>query len=111
MDQQERLITLNQAGARLLGVDPEAARERPLPEVVRNPDLQNFVIQALASPRQVDGEIILRESSRDRLIQVRGTTLRDLQGKGFGALIVLNDVTRLRRLEQARRDFVGQCLP
>ncbi len=107
VDQQERLITLNQAGARLLGVDPEAARERPLPEVVRHPDLQNFVIQALASPRQVDGEIILRESGGDRLIQLRGTTLRDPQGKGFGALIVLNDVTRLRRLEQARRDFAA----
>ncbi len=107
VDQRERLITLNQAGARLLRVDPEAARERPLPEVVRNPDLQNFVTRALASPRQLDGEIILRDNSRDRLLQVTGTTLRDLQGKAFGALIVLNDVTRLRRLEQARRDFVA----
>ena len=107
VDHRERLITLNQAGARLLGVNPEAARERPLPEVVRNPDLQNFVTRALASPRQVDGEIILRDDSRDRLLQVTGTTLRDLQGKAFGALIVLNDVTRLRRLEQARRDFVA----
>jgi two-component system phosphate regulon sensor histidine kinase PhoR len=107
VDQRERLITLNQAGARLLGVDPETARERPLPEVVRHPDLQNFVAQALASPRQVDGEIILRDNGGDRLLQLRGTTLRDPQGKAFGALIVLNDVTRLRRLEQARRDFAA----
>jgi two-component system, OmpR family, phosphate regulon sensor histidine kinase PhoR len=107
VDQRERLITLNQAGARLLGVDPETAKDRPLPEVVRNPDLQNFVSRTLASSRQVDGEIILRDDNRDRLLQVTGTTLRDLQGKAFGALIVLNDVTRLRRLEQARRDFVA----
>jgi two-component system phosphate regulon sensor histidine kinase PhoR len=107
VDHRERLLTLNQAGARLLGIDPEAARLRPIPEVVRNPDLQNFVDQALASPRQVDGEIILRDNGQDRLLQARGTTLRDLQGKAFGALIVLNDVTRLRRLEQARRDFVA----
>jgi two-component system phosphate regulon sensor histidine kinase PhoR len=107
VDHRERLITLNQAGARLLGVDPETVRERPLPEVVRNPDLQNFVDQALASPRQVNGEIILRDNGRDRLLQLRGTTLRDPLGKAFGALIVLNDVTRLRRLEQARRDFVA----
>jgi two-component system phosphate regulon sensor histidine kinase PhoR len=74
---------------------------------VRHPDLQNFVTRALASSRQVDGEIILRDNGRDRLLQVRGTTLRDPQGKAFGALIVFNDVTRLRRLEQARRDFVA----
>jgi two-component system phosphate regulon sensor histidine kinase PhoR len=107
VDRKERLITLNQAGGRLLGVDPEAAKDRPLPEVVRNPDLQNFVTRSLASPRQVDGEIIIRDNNLDRLLQVRGTTLRDFQGKAFGALIVLNDVTRLRRLEQARRDFVA----
>ncbi len=107
VDQQERLITLNQAGARLLGVDPEAARQRPIPEVVRNPDLQDFVARALASPRQVEGEIILRDTTPERLLQVRGTVLRDLQGQAFGALIVLNDVTRLRRLEKARRDFVA----
>jgi two-component system phosphate regulon sensor histidine kinase PhoR len=104
VDQRERLITLNQAGARLLGVDPETARERPIPEVVRHPDLQNFVARALASSRQVDGEIVLRDN---RLLQLRGTTLRDPQGKAFGALIVLNDVTRLRRLEKARRDFAA----
>lgn len=107
VDQRERLITLNQAGARLLGVDPETAKDRPLPEVVRNPDLQNFVTRALASPRQIDGEILLRDDNRDRLLQATGTTLRDLQGKAFGTLIVFNDVTRLRRLEQARRDFVA----
>jgi two-component system phosphate regulon sensor histidine kinase PhoR len=107
VDRQERVITLNQAGGRLLTVDPEAAKDRPLPEVVRNPDLQNFVNGALASPRQVDGEIIIRDNNRDRLLQARGTPLRDLQGQAFGALIVLNDVTRLRRLEQARRDFVA----
>jgi two-component system phosphate regulon sensor histidine kinase PhoR len=107
VDRRERLITLNQAGARLLGVDPETARERPIPELVRHPDLQNFVTRALASSRQVDGEIILRDNGRDRLLQVRGTPLQDLQGQAFGALIVLNDVTRLRRLEQARRDFVA----
>jgi two-component system phosphate regulon sensor histidine kinase PhoR len=107
VDQRERLITLNQAGARLLGVDPETARERPIPELVRHPDLQNFVTRALASSRQVDGEILLRDNGRDHLLQVRGTTLRDLQGQAFGALIVMNDVTRLRRLEKARRDFVA----
>jgi two-component system, OmpR family, phosphate regulon sensor histidine kinase PhoR len=107
VDQRERLITLNQAGGLLLGVDPEAGRERPIPELVRNPDLQNFVARALDSPRQVDGELILRDNGQDRLLQVRGTPLRDFQGKAFGALIVLNDITRLRRLEQARRDFVA----
>jgi two-component system phosphate regulon sensor histidine kinase PhoR len=107
VDQKERLISLNQAGARLLGVNPEAARDRPLPEILRNPDLQNFVTQALASPQQMETEIIIRDNNRERLLQLRGTPLRDLQGKAFGALIVLNDVTRLRRLEQARRDFVA----
>jgi two-component system, OmpR family, phosphate regulon sensor histidine kinase PhoR len=36
-----------------------------------------------------------------------GTPLRDGEGKRTGSLIVLNDVTRLRKLENIRRDFVA----
>ena len=42
-----------------------------------------------------------------RQLQAHGTILRDPDQRGIGALIVLNDVTRLQRLENLRRDFVA----
>ncbi|MDY7001541.1 MAG: ATP-binding protein, partial [Thermodesulfobacteriota bacterium] len=43
----------------------------------------------------------------ERFLHGHGTTLKDAKGERIGALIVLNDVTRLRKLENIRRDFVA----
>ena len=40
-------------------------------------------------------------------LQAHGAVLKDMQEKSIGAVIVLNDVTRLRRLETVRKDFVA----
>jgi len=46
-------------------------------------------------------------NSRDRVLQANGTALRDPRGNGIGAVIVMNDVSRLRQLENMRRDFAA----
>jgi two-component system phosphate regulon sensor histidine kinase PhoR len=106
VDRDEHVITVNQAAARLLGINPAEASGRSIQEVVRNADLQQFVERALSSADPVEGEITLRGHG-ERFLQAHGTVLRDGQGREIGALVVLNDVTRLRRLENVRREFVA----
>lgn len=107
VDLEERILRLNNAAARLLGVRPEQAEGRRIQEVVRKADLQRFVARALANREPVEGDIVLRDAEGERFLQAHGTVLRGAQGQEIGALIVLNDVTRLRRLETLRRDFVA----
>ncbi len=106
VDGQARLISLNQAAAEMLGVELKGLEQKSITEVVRNPDMQWFVTRALATDAPIEGEIIL-ERDNERILQAHGTTLRDAQGKVLGVLIVMHDVTRLRKLENARRDFVA----
>jgi len=106
VDADERVITLNRAAAEMFRVNPVETEGRALPEAIRNPSLQRLVSQALAGNGLIEGEVVLREGA-DRFLQGHGTVLRNAQGKRIGALIVLNDVTRLRRLETVRRDFVA----
>ncbi|MBW1916946.1 MAG: HAMP domain-containing protein [Deltaproteobacteria bacterium] len=106
VDRQGHIITLNTAGARLLGVEPHAVRHRSIQEVIRNTDLQWFVSRAQSAIAPIEGEIVLNDEE-ERFLQAHGTQLRDLQGAPIGALIVVHDVTRLRGLENARRDFVA----
>jgi len=68
--------------------------------------LQWFVTRALAALEPIEGEITIH-GDEPRFLQAHGTTLKDHLGKAFGVLIVVHDVTRLRKLENARRDFVG----
>jgi two-component system phosphate regulon sensor histidine kinase PhoR len=107
VDTSERLITVNQAAARILGVAQESARGRTIREIARNVDLQRFVSEALSVDSPREGNVVLREEGGERFLQVHGAALRDARGDRIGAVIVLNDVTRLRRLENLRREFVA----
>jgi two-component system phosphate regulon sensor histidine kinase PhoR len=106
VDNADRLITLNKAGARLLMVNPADAKGQSLQEIVRNKELQNFLQRARGASQPVEGEISLNGLS-ERTIQLHGTKLLDPQGNAIGALVVMNDVTAMRRLERVRRDFVA----
>jgi two-component system phosphate regulon sensor histidine kinase PhoR len=106
VDSEERVININRAAAQLIGVDPSEAKRRSIQEVVRNTQLQQFVARTLARHESVEGEIVL-ENGEERFLQAHGTVLRDPQGRAIGALVVLNDVTRLRQLENLRREFVA----
>jgi len=97
---------MNHAAARMFGCDPAEAQGRSIQEVVRNSVLQQFVKNALSSREAVEKEIVLSTDS-ERFLNGHGTLLRDAEGKQIGALIVLNDVTRLLRLEKIRREFVA----
>ena len=65
-----------------------------------------MVQDALAGGATVERDV--RMGGRDEIcVQATATDLRDGEGDLIGALLVLNDVTRLRRLETMRRDFVA----
>jgi two-component system phosphate regulon sensor histidine kinase PhoR len=108
VDPDERVIAVNSAAARLLDTDSAAAEGKAIQEVVRNPDLQHIVAQTLDGHRPVEADIVMRVGAEERNLQANGTLLHgDDDGGVVGAVVVLNDVTRLKRLEAVRRDFVA----
>ena len=105
VDADQHLIALNRAAAQLLGVDFLASQDRSIQEVVRDPQLQSFITRTIFAREPVEGEVALHRG--EQVIQAHGTFLKDTQGTDIGFLIVLHDVTHLRRLEMTRRDFVA----
>jgi two-component system phosphate regulon sensor histidine kinase PhoR len=106
VDMEERIIGINRAAARMLECKVPQVQGRSIQEALRHPDLQRFVQIALASEDPVERDMTLY-SQEERVLSCLGTPLRDGEGKRTGSLIVLNDVTRLRKLENIRRDFVA----
>ncbi|MEW6235871.1 MAG: ATP-binding protein [Candidatus Omnitrophota bacterium] len=106
VDGRQRLIGMNQSAAEWLGAASAAMEGQPLDEIVRNKELRIFAAKVLSSPQPIEGEIILDEEEV-RFIQLHGSPLCDANGDQIGAVIVLDDVTRLRRLETIRRDFAA----
>ena len=107
LDRQERIISINRAAAQLLGVLREGAQGRFIQEVLRNVPLQEQVQRILANREASEDEILFQDQAGDKYLQTRVVELHDGKGVGVGVLIVINDVTNLRRLERVRRDFVA----
>jgi two-component system, OmpR family, phosphate regulon sensor histidine kinase PhoR len=108
VDNKGRIVSMNPAAGRLLGIDPGPLQRTPaqVEEIVRNVDLQEFVRQTLAGIQPNETDISLPVNG-NRSFSLQGACLKDARGRRNGAVIVLNDLTRLRRLEEVRRDFVA----
>jgi len=106
VDAQSRILKLNPAAAALLNAPIDACEGRILQEVVRNRDLNTFAARTLEQDGFLEGDIVLFDNE-ERYLQAHGAPLRDAKGDKIGAVIVLNDVTRLRRLEGARSEFAA----
>jgi two-component system phosphate regulon sensor histidine kinase PhoR len=106
VDRDEMVIGMNDVAAGLLGSARGRAVGRSIQEVARDPDLTAMVQGALAGSGTLERDV--RLGSRDETcVKATATDLRDGEGEMIGALLVLNDVTRLRRLENMRRDFAA----
>lgn len=106
VDTDERIININQAASKLLDVNPQTVKGKLIQEVIRNSDLQKFVKKTIASRQPVEADIIFSNGS-DRFLQANGTALLDSEKNNIGALVVLNDVTRIKKLENMRKEFVA----
>ena len=106
VDAEETIIRLNGAGRRLLLSEPEDPAGRSLLAATRNPDLLRFVRRTLAAAEPLIDQLTIRDG-QDRFLQAYGAPLRDADGQVAAALIVLHDISQIKRLEVVRRDFVA----
>ncbi|MCE5314953.1 MAG: ATP-binding protein [Armatimonadota bacterium] len=106
IDNDDRMLILNPTAERLLGVKLESVKGKTIQEAVRNPDLQRFFEKTHISQAPTTDEIVFRTPA-ETLMQAMGTALVGLDEKKIGVLVVLNDITQTRNLENMRKDFVA----
>ncbi|MDP3542371.1 MAG: ATP-binding protein [Elusimicrobiota bacterium] len=105
VDAEGRILLVNPALSRLLGIDPAQARGRGHLESLRHHGLAELVGEVLRGGAPAARE--LRLFSPEELVFDAHAAPLLQEGRAAGALVVLHDITRLRRLEQVRRDFVA----
>jgi two-component system phosphate regulon sensor histidine kinase PhoR len=106
IDNEERIININTAAARFFECNPEDCPGRSLQEIIRNSALQRFVRQSISSKFPKEDDISLHHNG-EKTLHLRSSPLLNANKEHIGTLVVFNDVTHLRRLEDMRRDFVA----
>jgi two-component system phosphate regulon sensor histidine kinase PhoR len=103
VDRQGRLQLVNHAAQQMLRVEA-AATGRPYLEVIRHPDIAAQLGAALRGEQPEVSELSLaRDPGRTFVARAAAVSATG----GGGAILVLHDITDLRRADQIRRDFVA----
>ena len=109
-DQNLKLLFVNRAGSALLGLGSTVEFGQSMIEVIRQPNVVNLIQQVSAEPQtqEVELELPLRKAT----LRLRAHPLSNPdQSAGAmascGVLLTLTDETRLKQLENARRDFTA----
>jgi two-component system phosphate regulon sensor histidine kinase PhoR len=102
-DGDGRVRLINPAAARLLGTDTEAALGHSFAQVARD----HRIIALWQQCREQGGEQIepVEVDRRGPFLQAIVTPLQDAEEGA--CLVILQDLTRVRRLETVRRDFIS----
>jgi two-component system phosphate regulon sensor histidine kinase PhoR len=115
IDVHERLVFWNRAFAEILNIDDAVSEGRPVIEVIRNTAVLKLIRKALKGEESLKGDITTGIVQL-RMFAVTAAPVRATDSSGgasaaetppSGAVVVLHDVTELRRLERVRQDFVA----
>lgn len=97
---------INPAAARLLGTTPEKAVKRTFAEVVRQHQMIELWQRSQQASENNKEFVEMVETSRKegRILQVIITAMTTAP---YSRLVIVQDLTRIRRLETIRRDFIS----
>ncbi|HVS19303.1 MAG TPA: histidine kinase dimerization/phospho-acceptor domain-containing protein, partial [Planctomycetota bacterium] len=105
VDAEDRVVFANQAARRLLDIEHAHLEGHALVELAPIRE----IVELLARAREVGGhegcEVELHRSGRERVFQAQASPFEG--GGQQGLVLVLHELTALRRLERVRRDFVA----
>jgi two-component system phosphate regulon sensor histidine kinase PhoR len=104
--QDGRLRLANRAAAGIFQFEAGAAGRTVL-EATRHHEVAAIVARLAGEPEVLNHELRIDGVTETRWLQVNALALRTPEGEGEGAILVFHDLTRLRRLEGVRQEFVA----
>ena len=107
VDAHDQIVAMNEPVRALFALGAARGEGKPLLEVIRNADLHTLLGQA----RHAGAHALARREfsvsgAPPRAVQANAVPV-DLGGGDVGVVMVLHDVTELRRLETVRTEFVA----
>ena len=102
VNEQGRLQLVNDAARRILKLEQESL-DRSYVEAIRHPGIVEHIGRALAGKETEPLELsVTRDNTRTLVARVTPVV-----AAGRGAVLVMHDITELRKADQVRRDFVA----
>ena len=109
VDGEERIALVNDAACSILDVAAEDVRGRPIWEALRLSRVPETLSRAVREGEVQSAELSLPRDGVERTVRLHVSPLEGGEGEARGAILVLDDITERRRLEEVRRDFIANA--
>ncbi len=106
VDASGKVRLVNEALRRQFEIDDEAIGKTVL-EVFRHVALRELVAEVAQRGENSERELVFLAPPAERTFQLRAACLRQRETGGTGVVVVFHDITRIKRLETMRKEFVA----
>ena len=106
IDSEGRITLMNPVLGRILQVDLKESLSKKVIQVVRNAELKGILDRVLAEKKEATAVVEMSLGTR-RSFEVVAVPLGEPGPASGGVVAVLHDITRLKELENIRKDFVA----
>jgi len=107
LDRNNQIISINPSAADIFHVTPDDIHHTSIEESIRNHQLLKFISDADKNQIPIERDIVLLNNNTKRIVYVHSAPLMDANRNQIGMLVILNDVTKLRQLENIRQEFAA----
>src|ERR1700682_5162011 len=108
VDAGGRVVVANETFRKLFSLR-EVSGGTPLLDTVRNAELHQLIAESLRNgePRQSELALTGAQKNSERWLQVSAVPMKDDKIGTDGAVVLLHDITELKRVNEMRSDFVA----
>jgi two-component system phosphate regulon sensor histidine kinase PhoR len=106
LDMENVIISINNAAEKIFDLKQSAAKGKNLHEMIRNREMHLLISKSALFERPCKRDILV-SGDPEKIVNINCTPLFNSDHKRIGSLIVLQDVTHVRHLENIRKDFVA----
>lgn len=109
MDTDYKIILVNDAFEELFNLREEEIENKYFLEVVRNSDLYEYIKNIYSSQENEIQQRIFYFTfkNKDYYYNVAVTKLKELDNKGYGLVVLFQNVTGLKQVEKLKSDFIA----
>jgi len=107
IDGEDKVIYVNEVAGKILGIDPSSSRGKSVWEVTRLRAVSDVLTEVKRSGEERKVVTRLVSGGKQIEVELHASPMWGSEGKISGAVLLIHDVSELRKLETVRRDFVA----
>ena len=97
---------INPAAREIFKINEEDIEGKKVIEVFRHHEIDTNLENVLENNENINKELIIQKEEK-RILRCNFAPINNDTGKVIGGVVVFSEISELRRLEQLRKDFVG----